>query len=176
MALPRIIETTALLIKSIRLLCWPVGSIYTSTKSTDPHELFGGTWVPIQDTFLWCAGPKHAAGTTGGSASITLTNDNLPSHSHPAFCSTDGNHDHISKIYTSNNDSFRMATEGIRVAGQQWLGAGNTTAGSTGGDYCGVTAQAGAHSHTVSIGATGNGEPHTNMPPYKSVYAWQRVK
>lgn len=40
---------------------WPVGSIYTSTKPTDPHELFGGKWKPIQDTFLWCAGPKHAA-------------------------------------------------------------------------------------------------------------------
>lgn len=171
-----LLETIQMAIKLSKLEQHPVGSIYTSTKSTDPHELFGGTWEPIQDTFLWCAGPEHAAGTTGGSASITLTNDNLPSHSHPAFCSTDGNHDHISKIYSSNNANFKMATDGIRVAGQQWCNAGDTTAGSTGGDYCGVTTQAGAHSHTVSIGATGNGKPYTNMPPYKSVYAWERVK
>lgn len=171
-----LVQYTTMMVKLIKLLSWPVGSIYTSTKPTDPHELFGGTWEPIQDTFLWCAGPEHAAGTTGGSASITLTNDNLPSHRHSASCSTNGNHDHISKIYSSNNADFKMATNGIRVAGQKFLNAGDTTAGSTGGDDCGVTTQAGAHSHTVSIGATGNGKPHTNMPPYKSVYAWQRVK
>ena len=75
-------EYTALLIKSIRLFSWPVGSIYTSTKPTDPHELFGGTWEPIQDTFLWCAGPKHAAGTSGGEETHTLTIDEMPAHSH----------------------------------------------------------------------------------------------
>ena len=75
-------EYTALLIKSIRLFSWPVGSIYTSTKPTDPHKLFGGTWEPIQDTFLWCAGPKHAAGTSGGEETHTLTIDEMPAHSH----------------------------------------------------------------------------------------------
>ena len=75
-------EYTALLIKSIRLFSWPVGSIYTSTKPTDPGKLFGGTWEPIQDTFLWCAGPKHAAGTTGGAETHTLTIDEMPAHSH----------------------------------------------------------------------------------------------
>lgn len=75
-------EYTALLIKSIRLFSWPVGSIYTSTKPTDPHKLFGGTWEPIQDTFLWCAGPKHAAGTTGGEETHKLTINEMPSHAH----------------------------------------------------------------------------------------------
>lgn len=75
-------EYTALLIKSIRLFSWPVGSIYTSTKSTNPHELFGGTWESIQDTFLLCAGPKHAAGTSGGEETHTLTVDEMPSHAH----------------------------------------------------------------------------------------------
>lgn len=71
-------EYTALLIKSVKLLGWLVGSIYTSTKPTDPHELFGGTWDPIQDTFLWCAGPKHAAGTSGGEETHTLTVEEMP--------------------------------------------------------------------------------------------------
>ena len=75
-------EYTALLIKSIRLFSWPVGSIYTSTKPTDPHELFGGTWEPIQDTFLWCAGPKHEAGTSGGEEKVTLTVSEMPEHYH----------------------------------------------------------------------------------------------
>ena len=75
-------EYTALLIKSVKLLGWPVGSIYTSTKPTDPHELFGGTWEPIQDVFLYCAGPKHVAGTTGGEETHTLTIEEMPEHNH----------------------------------------------------------------------------------------------
>jgi hypothetical protein len=75
-------EYTTLLVKSIKLLSWPVGSIYTSSKSTSPAELFGGTWKPIQDTFLWCAGPEHAAGETGGAETHTLTIDEMPEHNH----------------------------------------------------------------------------------------------
>ena len=77
-----LLEYTELIVKSIKLLSWPVGSIYTSTKSTDPHKLFGGTWEPIQDTFLWCAGPKHTAGATGGEETHTLIIDEIPEHSH----------------------------------------------------------------------------------------------
>lgn len=77
-----LVEYTTKVIKLITLLSWPVGSIYTSTRPTDPHELFGGTWEPIQDTFLWCAGPKHAAGTTGGEDKVTLTVSEMPEHYH----------------------------------------------------------------------------------------------
>lgn len=71
-------QYTVTVVKLIKLLSWPVGSIYTSTKPTDPHELFGGTWEPIQDTFLWCAGPKHAAGMTGGAETHTLIIEEMP--------------------------------------------------------------------------------------------------
>ena len=137
-------EYTALLIKSIRLFSWPVGSIYTSTKPTDPHELFGGTWEPIQDTFLWCAGPKHAAGTSGGEETHTLIIKEMPLHSHQynrlpqAFANTD-----LSKDEQAN------FAESVR-----W--SSNT-------EY-------------VQTGSTGGNQPHNNMPPYRSVYAWERVK
>lgn len=68
--------------KTIALKMHPVGCYYTSDKPTDPHELFGGTWEPIQDTFLWCAGPKHAAGTSGGEEKVTLTVSEMPEHYH----------------------------------------------------------------------------------------------
>ena len=29
---------------------YPVGTVYTSKKSTDPSTLFGGTWVKLNDT------------------------------------------------------------------------------------------------------------------------------
>lgn len=85
-----LLEYTELIVKSIKLLSWPVGSIYTSTKSTDPHKLFGGTWEPIQDTFLWCAGPEHAAGTTGGEETHKLTVEEFPQHTHRVTVFTGG--------------------------------------------------------------------------------------
>ena len=33
-------------------LVYPVGSIYQSTSSTSPAEMFGGTWVQVTDKFL----------------------------------------------------------------------------------------------------------------------------
>ena len=60
---------------------YPVGSIYMSVNSTDPGVLFGGTWERIQDAFLLGAG-SHAAGSTGGSETVTLTVDQIPTHSH----------------------------------------------------------------------------------------------
>lgn len=64
---------------------YPVGAIYTSTVSTDPKTLFGfGTWERIQDRFLLAAGSSYSAGSTGGSATHTLTIDEMPSHTHMA--------------------------------------------------------------------------------------------
>lgn len=56
----------------------PVGSIYTSTVSDDPGDLFGGTWERIKDVFLLAAGDTHQAGDTGGAAEVTLTSKQLP--------------------------------------------------------------------------------------------------
>lgn len=75
-------ELIQLTVKSVKLFSYPVGSIYVSAKATSPAELFGGTWKAIEDVFLYCAGPKHAAGETGGAETHTLTVDEMPSHAH----------------------------------------------------------------------------------------------
>ena len=61
---------------------YPVGSIYLSASETSPAILFGGTWERIEDRFLLAAGSSYAAGTEGGEASHTLTNNEIPSHTH----------------------------------------------------------------------------------------------
>ena len=139
-----LVQYTATVVKLIKLLNWPVGSIYTSTKPTDPHELFGGTWEPIQDTFLWCAGPKHAAGTTGGEETHKLIIEEMPSHSHRynRLPQSYANTDNAKNEQANFNSSVRLSS--------------NT-------EY-------------VQTESTGGSKPHNNMPPYKSVYAWQRVK
>lgn len=60
----------------------PVGSVYQSTDSTSPADLFGGTWEQIKDVFLLAAGDSHAAGATGGEEEHELTVQELPSHGH----------------------------------------------------------------------------------------------
>jgi hypothetical protein len=61
---------------------WPVGSIYMSMEATDPATRFGGTWTRIQDAFLLAAGDAHPAGESGGEETHTLTEAEMPSHSH----------------------------------------------------------------------------------------------
>lgn len=63
-------------------LLYPVGSIYISVKSANPSTLFGGTWEQIKDTFLLAAGSTYNAGSTGGEATHTLTEDEIPAHRH----------------------------------------------------------------------------------------------
>lgn len=63
-------------------LIYPVGSIYMSTNNVSPQVFFGGTWTQITDRFLIGAGNTYASGSTGGSATHTLTINELPSHNH----------------------------------------------------------------------------------------------
>lgn len=60
----------------------PVGSIYQSTDPTSPADLFGGTWEQVKDVFLLAAGDSHAAGSTGGEETHTLTKAEIPDHAH----------------------------------------------------------------------------------------------
>lgn len=64
-------------IEDIINIVYPVGSIYMSVNSTSPASLFGGTWERIKDRFLLASGDTYSAGSTGGEAQHTLTN-NMP--------------------------------------------------------------------------------------------------
>lgn len=73
---------------------YPVGSIYMSVNSTNPKTLFGGTWVQIKDRFLLAAGQTYKSGATGGEATHTLTESEMPSHNHAVYFPNDGAADH----------------------------------------------------------------------------------
>lgn len=118
---------------------YPVGAIYMSVNSTNPQNLFGGTWVQIKDRFLLAAGTTYKAGATGGEATHTLTVDEIPSHQHV--------------LWYPNEGGEQSAAIGYPEAGSKktWYAEASKT-GGTGGD-----------------GA------HNNMPPYLTVYMWQRT-
>jgi hypothetical protein len=145
-------------------IIYPVGSLYWSSKSTDPATLFGGTWKRIKDKFILAAGDIYAAGATGGAASVALQIEHLPPHAHSATgtASTVGAHEHTwySGRYGSSNYSTSADSAGV--------GAENTAHKTYG---------AGSHSHTISIsiGQTGKGTAHENMPPYLTFYCWERI-
>ena len=68
-------------------LIYPIDSIYISVSSTDPRDIFGGTWeafatgrtlvgVDTADTDF------NAAGNEGGSKTVILTTEQMPEHRH----------------------------------------------------------------------------------------------
>lgn len=68
--------------QSDALIAYPVGSVYIAYNHTDPGTLFGGTWVRIQNAFLWAADSSGVIGQTGGEKDVTLTTEQIPAHTH----------------------------------------------------------------------------------------------
>ena len=60
---------------------YPVGAIYLSYVATSPASLFGGSWTQLTNRFLLGVG-SHPVGDMGGTETVTLTEANLPSHTH----------------------------------------------------------------------------------------------
>lgn len=166
---------------------YPVGSVYISFNATDPSTLFGGTWQRLKDTFLLASGDTYAANTTGGSSTKTIGVNNLPSHTHS--CSTVGNHTHTrgSMNITGNFGGFDVQSGfyGNGAFAVSSYGNYNDEGGTYQGGYgrnmnldasrswSGATSANGQHTHT--IGNTGASLPLNIMPPYKTVYMWQRT-
>lgn len=136
---------------------WPVGSIYISRNSTNPAELFGGTWEQIKDMFLLAAGDTYSAGETGGEAAHTLAVTEIPSHRHSVFQAASG---------TAGNAVANKSTAAKTVVrtydpASMWFASGNADIGKA--------------AWTIEVLETGGSQAHNNMPPYLVVYAWERV-
>lgn len=64
-------------------MVYPIGSYYyTSNGNFNPNYVFGGRWEQIKDRFILAAGDKYKEGQYGGEATHTLTQSEIPSHSH----------------------------------------------------------------------------------------------
>ena len=92
---------------------YPVGSIYMSVNSTNPSNLFGGTWTQLEDRFLLGAGSTYSNGSTGGSATQRLSADNLPSHTHPQYVATSGGSTSANLDYDGWVSNGKAVAQGI---------------------------------------------------------------
>ena len=140
-------EDWELKVKGKRLLdlIYPVGSIYMSVNSASPDTLFGGTWARLEDVFLLAAGAKHAAASTGGEASHTLTQAELAPHKHAMAYGPES---------SASSTGFAYG-----------IAAGSATNSAGGRGYA----------SNLGTFSAGGGQPHNNMPPYLAVYTWKRT-
>ena len=63
-------------------LAHPVGSYYWSSKPDNPKTLFGGEWTQVEDKFVMAKGSLFPEDGGHANGNITLTLEQLPSHSH----------------------------------------------------------------------------------------------
>ena len=101
---------------------YPVGSIYLSYSHVNPGTLFGGTWVRIENAFLWATGATGTIGQTGGEQTHVLTVNEMPSHSHPfSNDPTKGGY----SLTDGNWGSFRTGSSSIySIIGTEAVGGG----------------------------------------------------
>ena len=142
-------------------MIYPIGSIYMSVNSTSPQILFGGTWEQIKDRFLLSSGDTYTNASTGGSATVTLTENEIPTHNHNSKSLTGS-----TRIQQYNGSA--SSTTGIISQKNN-----NYNLGQVNGSNFGST--------TLTVNAThthdniGGGQAHNNMPPYLTVYMWKRT-
>lgn len=147
----------------------------------------------LRDRFVVGAGSAYAVGATGGAATVTLVEANLPSHSHTVNINTGGEsqgHVHGGSTGTTSGltGSIYGISEGFWSQGaadgvfskQSWLNVFSPTNGdqSQGGKAVfdgnnhshGFTTGGNSvgHYHNVNgnTGSIGSGTAHENLPPY----------
>lgn len=160
---------------------------WASNDPTSPASFIGGTWERVEGEFIMGASSAYPVGTTGGSATHTQTVAEMPSHNHSGSTGSAGSHRHsawtggagghshtVSAATATNMAAFPGGT-GTSENGQTAKSSSPTT--SWVGDHThGVGMnEAGAHTHTVSIGNTGSGQAMSILNPYYALYIWVRV-
>lgn len=75
-------RATPAMLNSLLDYIYPVNSIYMSYSHNDPNTMFGGTWVRIENRFLWGCDADGNIGGTGGAKTHTLTDNEMPNHKH----------------------------------------------------------------------------------------------
>ena len=159
---------------------YPVGAVYISVSNTSPATLFGGTWEAINDRFLLAAGSTYVAGSTGGEASHTLTESEMPSHTHMQNAHTHGfnNAQFDMPRYGNNIDPIKNdGLQNINLSLVDHTGD-NHNFYSIGGDnrnYQRMKFEQSINSSTATNQSAGGGQAHNNMPPYLVVYMWKRT-
>lgn len=164
---------------------------WASNDPTSPASFIGGTWERVEGEFIMGASSAYPVGTTGGSATHTQTVAEMPSHNHSGSTGSAGSHSHsawtggagghshtVSAAVTQKREVTALGVGGADGSGTYGytFSSGTATTSWVGDHTHGVGMnEAGAHTHTVSIGSTGSGQAMSVLNPYYALYIWVRV-
>ena len=183
-----LVATTAFVQAALQFL-YPVGTIYTSTSSTNPGTTFGfGTWTAFgAGRVLIGAGTNGGQTFAGGDTGGTYA-PNLLSHTHTGTTGTESaNHTHGFSGTTggqSADHSHTFGNGGVAGGGYAVLSNGKGSDTFTSGtsndhthNFSGTTTGiSNNHTHGFTTDASSSGSQTTgNMQPYVTVYMWQRT-
>jgi len=136
------------------------------------------TTPDLRDRFIVGAGSTYSRNDTGGANSVTLTENEMPSHDHSM--NSAGNHNHggstdshsiEGSMSFSNNCGVVGNTNGVFQGSGTEQRTGGTASGNTNFETVTISdihnhSISTDGSHTHSINNTGGGESHENRPPY----------
>lgn len=161
--------------KAIALKAYPIGSLYFSSESTSPGELFGGTWVQLDDERYLRLG--KAFNTGGNNTWSGAHNHTQASHSHSiaAHGHTVNSHAHT---LSSHTHSLQSHTHSLSSAGyakidigqgdnyyiyprMNWISSNAYYSNYRAGIYSGVGAYESGRNYGVELGGRTDG-PSTN--------------
>ena len=160
-------------VKEIMYEIYPVGSIYTSTESTNPSEKFGGVWerygkgktlvgVDEEDSSF------NVPNKTGGSKSINLSHTHT-TKDHTLTIDEMPSHNHLSSIH-----GYIISSSAIASAGNDPVAVNASAPAITTKNYYTKYAGGGsAHNHGETTSSLSSKQSILN--PYITVYIWKRV-
>lgn len=168
---------------------YPIGSIYMSTVNTNPSTLFGfGVWEAIEGgRVLLAHGNGYVAGNTGGSATHTLTIEEMPTHNHTGSVTLAGAHGHSATANSAGEHTHRIdgSTYGDEFVNRDIASTRSSGRTETIETTAFSISKSGEHTHDIqvnnngihthSIPNQGDNIAHNIMQPYLVVYIWKRT-
>lgn len=125
---------------------YDIGDILQTKNNKNPSERWPGTEWSAIKTFLLGVSENHPLGETGGEEEHALTVEELAAHDHATAASA-------KLMYDAGTST-------------KW---GSPIQNNTSAYVAGINS-------SLRTSSTGTGSAHNNMPPYTSIYIWERTK
>jgi microcystin-dependent protein len=166
-------------------LLYPVGRIWISEDSTSPATVLGrGTWAAYASGRVLVGRDSgdtdfDTAGETGGAKTVTLTEAQMPVHTHVqnSHNHTQDAHTHVQNAHAHVQNQASLATGGLNgstpdTSTSTSVASGYSTANATAVNQ---NATATNQAATAVNQNAGSGGAHANVQPYIVVYMWKRT-
>lgn len=173
---------------------WPVGSVFLTVSATSPATLLGGgTWQAFGAGRVLVGLDSGDADfdtveETGGVKTVTLTEAQIPSHTHVqnAHTHVQNSHNHTQDSHNHTQNSFApriinsgtagtVGVQGASAASNANASNSATTATNQAAIATNQAATAVNQNATAVNQNTGGGGSHTNVQPYVVVFMWKRT-